>query len=503
MSEHPRVVASSGVPDFFDILRKTLLVGGGALANMVIGLVRNKFVAIWLGPAGIALTGIFSQLIEIIGATFSLGLATSGVRQIASCVSSGDNERLARIVKTIRRIVWFTGLSGALFMLLASRKIALITFGEADYEKYIFTIGCLGIAVLCRALFSGQGCLIQGTRRVSDFMWISVGSALLGLLVGVPCYYWLGMQGVAVAVILGYASTLIITWLFSRRVPISDVPCSIAESRKEARLLIAFGLPIMFSGLVNAFSPYAERVLLLRCLGIEVVGQYQAAFSLAGVAVTFVLAAMAADYYPKLVAHAEDTERFNQEINAQVEVALLLSIPILVWLAVLSQRVAILLYSPAFVDSGAILRIMTIGVIGRILSAPLRLALYAKGKGKTIFAVEAISALVSFALIYLMASRLGLIGCGWAFALLHLLVAALLVIMLPVLIGQTVSRANLLLVGWSLVVLLGLWINHAYTSVGWIRITLAALLATLATILSARSLVVRITGNIKTRAQMT
>ena len=220
-------------------------------------------------------------------------------------------------------------------------------------------------------------------------------------------------------------------------------------------------------------------------------------------AVTFVLAAMAADYYPKLVAHAEDTERFNQEINAQVEVALLLSIPILVWLAVLSQRVAILLYSPEFVDSGAILRIMTIGVIGRILSAPLRLALYAKGKGKTIFAVEAISALVSFALIYLMASRLGLIGCGWAFALLHLLVAALLVIMLPVLIGQTVSRANLLLVGWSLVVLLGLWINHAYTSVGWIRITLAALLATLATILSARSLVVRITGNIKTRAQMT
>ncbi len=477
MSEAAQPVNQPGSPDFFDILRKTVMVGGGALANMAIGLVRNKFIAVLLGPAGIALAGIFTQLIEVVGAAFSLGLGTSGIRQIASSASSGDDQRLARIVKTLRRTVWITGLAGATFLVLTSGIISRATFGEAESPKYIIPVACLGLAVLFRALFTGQGCVIQGMRRVGDYMRISVGSAFVGVIIAIPCYYWLGMAGVAVAVILGYAATLVVTWWFSRRVPIPDVPCSIADSRAEARLLIVFGLPIMFSGLVGTFSPYVERVILLRYLGLDAVGQYQAAFSLAGFTVTFVLAAMSADYYPKLVAHVDEPERFNQEMNAQLRVALLLSIPALVWLAVLSQRATSILYSSAFSPSGEVLRIMIIGVLGRILAAPLRLALLAKGKGKTIFAVELISALVGFALISFFAGRLGLLGCGWAFTALHLGSGVVLALVLPFLVGQSVSLANKYLVLWSTAILAGLWVNHAFVSADWLRVTIGLTLA--------------------------
>jgi len=478
MSETIKQDAGPGSPDFFDIFRKTVLVGGGALANMAIGLVRNKFIAVWLGPAGIALSGIFTQLIEVVGAAFSLGLGTSGIRQIASSASSGDDQRLSRIVQTLRRTVWISGLAGAAFMLLTSGVIARLTFGESEAPKYIWPIACLGLAVLFRALYTGQGCIIRGMRRVGDYMRISVGSAFAGVLIAIPCYYWWGMAGVAVAVILGYAATLVVTWWFARRIPISNVPCSIADSRAEARLLIVFGLPIMFSGLVGTFSPYVERVILLRYLGLDAVGQYQAAFSLAGFTVTFVLAAMSADYYPKLVAHADEPERFNQEMNAQLRVALLLSIPALAWLAVLSQRATSLLYSPAFSPSGEVLRIMIIGVLGRIMAAPLRLALLAKGRGKTIFAVEVISALAGFALISFFASRLGLIGCGWAFTALHLGSGIVLAMALPALVGQSVSLSNKLLVLWSSLVLIGLWLNHALVGSAWMRVSIGLVLAT-------------------------
>ncbi|MEI6598476.1 MAG: oligosaccharide flippase family protein, partial [bacterium] len=298
------------------------------------------------------------------------------------------------------------------------------------------------------------------------------------VLIAIPCYYWLGMAGIALAVILGYAATLVVTWWFSRRVPIPDAPCSIADSRAEARLLIVFGLPIMLSGLVGTFSPYVERVILLRYLGLDAVGQYQAAFSLAGFTVTFVLAAMSADYYPKLVAHADEPERFNEEMNAQLRVALLLSIPALAWLAVLSQRATSLLYSSAFSPSGEVLRIMIIGVLGRIVAAPLRLALLAKGKGKTIFAVEVISALVGFALISFFAGRLGLIGCGWAFTALHLGTGIVLAMVLPSLVGQSVSASNKLLVLWSSLILIGLWLNHAMVTTLWMRVSIGLVLAT-------------------------
>ena len=477
MSETHKQEGPAGSPDFFDILRKTVMVGGGALANMAIGLVRNKSIAVWLGPAGIALAGIFTQLIEIVGAAFSLGLGTSGIRQIASSVSSGDDQRLARTVKTLRRTVWISGLMGATFLVLASGVIARLTFGEDSTAQYILPIACLGLAVLFRALNTGQACVVQGMRRVGDYMRISVGSAFASVLVAIPCYYWLGMKGIALAVILGYAASLTVSWWFSRRVPIPDLPCSVADSRAEARLLIVFGLPIMLSGLVGTFSPYVERVILLRYLGLDAVGQYQAAFSLAGFTVTFVLAAMSADYYPKLVAHAHEPERFNQEMNAQLRIALLLSIPALAWLAVLSQRATSLLYSSAFSPSGEVLRIMIIGVLGRILAAPLRLALLAKGRGKTIFAVEVISALIGFILISFFAGRLGLMGCGWAFTALHLGSGIVLAVVLPVLVGQSVSGSNKLLVGWASLILICLWLNHAMVSLAWLRVLIGLTLA--------------------------
>jgi antigen flippase len=485
----PKTPESSGAPDFISILRNTLMVGGGTLLKMAIGLGRNKAIAVLLGPAGIALAGIFNQMIEVVGAAFSLGLGTSGIRQIAASSASGDETKLARTVKTLRRTVWISGSAGALFLIFSSGLISQITFGVKEAPAYIWSIALLGVAVLFRALSTGQGCVIQGLRKVNYFMQASVWGAVATVIVTIPCAYWLGMSGVALSVVLTYGATLLVSWWYSRKIPIPDVPCTIADSKSEVRTLIVFGLPIMLSGLVGTISPYIERVILLRYLGLEAMGLYQAAFSLAGVSVTFVLAAMSADYYPKLVAHAHEPERFDREMNAQLEIALLLSIPALAWLAVLSQRAAVVLYSPAFSASGEVLRIMMVGVLGRILAAPLRLALLAKGKGKTIFVLEVVSAIFGFALISYFASHLGLMGCGWAFSALHLGTGLVLAMLLPKLAGQTVSRTNQFLILWSGVILLGLWVNHAYVSVTWCRVLIAIVLATTATVICFNDLV--------------
>ncbi len=474
---------SASAPDFISILRNTLMVGGGTVLKMAIGLGRNKAIAVLLGPSGIALAGIFNQIVEVIGAAFSLGLGTSGIRQIASSSASGEDSKLACTVKTLRRTVWISGLIGGAFLALTSGLISKITFGPEEAPRYIWPIALLGIAILFRALATGQGCVIQGLRQVGFFMKTSVWGAVATVLVTVPCAYWLGMDGVALSVVLTYGASLLVSWWYSRQIPIPDIPCSIQDSKSEVRKLIVFGLPIMLSGLVGTISPYVERVILLRYLGLDTMGLYQAAFSLAGVAVTFVLAAMSADYYPKLVAHAHAPERFDQEMNAQIEVALLLSIPALAWLAVLSQRASVLLYSEAFAASGEVLRIMMVGVLGRIMAAPLRLALLAKGKGKTIFVLEVVSAVIGFGLISFFASHLGLMGCGWAFSALHLGTAIVLAMLLPFLAGQSVSKENKFLVFWSALVLFGLWLNHAFVAPTWGRVLVGLTVASLASII--------------------
>ena len=174
----PKTPESSGAPDFISILRNTLMVGGGTLLKMAIGLGRNKAIAVLLGPAGIALAGIFNQMIEVVGAAFSLGLGTSGIRQIAASSASGDETKLARTVKTLRRTVWISGSAGALFLVFSSGLISQITFGVKEAPTYVWSIALLGVAIIFRALSTGQGCVIQGLRKVNYFMQASIGERL-------------------------------------------------------------------------------------------------------------------------------------------------------------------------------------------------------------------------------------------------------------------------------------------------------------------------------------
>jgi len=446
-------------PDYLAIIRNTVMVGGGSVLNMAIGLVRTKVIAVLLGPAGIALLGIFNQIVEVIGATFSLGLGTSGIRQIASSHASGDHERLSRVVQTLRRTTWVTGLAGAAFTAAASLLIAALTFGE-DAHAYAIPVALLGLAVLFRALTTGQGCVVTGTRQLGYFMRISLAGSVASVLASVPCAYLWGLDGIAPAVVVSAAAGYAVSWWYSRRIAIAETPCSREQSWHEAKLLIAFGLPIMATGVVGTLSPYFERVILLRFLGIETLGQYQAAFALAGVTVTFVLGVMSADFYPRLVAHADEPERFDAEMNAQLEVALLLALPALAAVAAFSAMWIHLLYSDRFAQAADVLVIMSIGVIGRILASPLRLALLAKHRGKTSLVVELAVSALGLCLIATLAPAMGLLGCAWAFTALHLCSAAMLALAMPRLVRQRVSLANFTRAALAVLVLLGLMANH-------------------------------------------
>lgn len=478
-------------PDYFGIIRNTLLVGGGSIANMAIGLVRTKVIAVLLGPTGIALFGIFNQIVEVIGATFSLGLGTSGIRQIASSHAAGDTSRVSKIVQTLRRTTWITGLAGAMFTTACSLAIARFTFGD-QAPGYVWPIAFLGVAVLFRALTTGQGCIVTGTRQLKYFIRISLGGSIASVCLSVPCVYYWGLDGIAPAVVASAGAGLLISWWYSRKIEIVSVLCSRAESLQEAKLLIAFGLPIMATGIVGTLSPYFERVILLRYIGIELLGQYQAAFALAGVAVTFVLGVMSADFYPRLVAHAEEPERFDAEMNAQIEVALLLAAPALATLSAFSGFWIHWLYSDKFSQATDVLIIMSLGVIGRIMGSPLRLALLAKHKGKTGFVVELVATSIGLTLITLLAPSLGLIGCAWAFALLHLASALLLATFLPFLAKQHVSFANFIRAISILLLLIALLLNHFLVNTKAIQITVAWVLPVLALAFTFNALIRRL-----------
>ena len=425
------------------ILKSTSLIGGASIINILIGMVRTKFVAVLLGPTGVGLLGMYGQIAGVVGTLTGLGIGSSGVRQVAEAVGSNDDERIARTVITLRRTAWLTGGLGLLAMVAFCVPLSHATFGTGDYA---WAIAVLGITLLTGAIAGGQGAIINGTRRIADLAWISIVGAFTGTLISIPCFWFWGEAGIVPSLLLSALAALATSWRFARRVPVKAIDLPWRDSVGEARQLLALGGSFMVAGLVTVLSNYLIRVVLLRQFSLDDVGIYQAAFSLSGILAGFVLGAMGADYYPRLTAVANDNASVYRMVNEQTQISILLALPGLAAMMVFAPYVIGIFYAESFATAVPVLRWCTLGILGRVISWPMGYVILAKGKGRLFIFTETVDAIIHVVAVLIFARIWGLDGAGIAFLLLYLFHAGLMLFVMYKLVGATWGRESLLLV---------------------------------------------------------
>lgn len=84
------------------IVKTTGLLGGVQVLSILCSIVRNKCIALWLGPAGVGVIGLYNATIEMLSALTGLGLRQSAVRNISQA-RTRDEAALARMAKVLRR----------------------------------------------------------------------------------------------------------------------------------------------------------------------------------------------------------------------------------------------------------------------------------------------------------------------------------------------------------------------------------------------------------------
>ena len=459
---------TTSIRNFRTILKSSSLIGGASLLNILIGMVRTKFVAVLLGPTGVGLIGIYGQITSLVSTVTSMGIGSSGVRQIAEAQGTGDQDRIARTVKTLRLTVWLTGLLGMLTMILGCTLFSRSAFGT---DGYALPIALIGGTVLLGNIALGQSCILQGTRRIRDLATVSIIGALSGTAISIPCYYFWGQKGIVASLILISVAALVTSWWYARRVAIKPVTMSFRESRAEAAQLLHFGMPLMFASMMIALSGYLIRALLVRQIGLDGVGIWQAAFSLSGVLVGFVLGAMGADYYPRLTAVAGDNVQVGEEVNAQTEVALLLAVPGLAATIIFAPLVITIFYSGKFDAAVDILRWSVYGIFGQVVSWPLGFVILAKGMGKTFFCTEAFSNALYVFSVWFCTRIWGLPGAGIAFLLLYIVYTPLVYTVAYAISRSAWTRTNIVHISifGTLLILVGL--ISALVAIPWVRWT--------------------------------
>ena len=416
------------------IFKSTSLIGGSALINILIGMVRTKFVAVLLGPTGVGLVGMFTSVLGPINTIAGMGVATSGVRQIAEAHGKGDTTRISEVVSVLRRTVWGTGILGCVLTIALSPWLSEWTFKSREYTS---SIAMLGMTILLGNISVGQKCIIQGTRRIADLAKMSILEAVKGTLISIPCYYLWGLQGVVISLLLCSIVSLAISWFYARKIPIQSIRISVPFLKSEVRRLLGFGLPIMASGFMLAINAYFLRLIIKGQFGLDGMGIWSAAFAISGILVNFVLNAMGADYYPRLTGVISDTAQVKREVNAQTEIALLLATPLLLVTILFAPLGIQLLYSGKFDAAIPVLRWSVYGILGRVISWPLGFVILAQGRGKLYFCSELFTSLVYLGLMWGCGRMWGLLGTGIAFVLLYVVYTALMIVVV-----KTVANAH-------------------------------------------------------------
>ena len=439
----PELVEGAATPEkpsYGEILKSSALIGFSTLINLAIGIIRTKAMAVWLGPAGFGLMGLYASIADLAQSIAGMGINASGVRQIAEAVGAGDTERIARAVVVLRRTAVLLGVLGAALLIAFSRPVSAFTFGT---DEHAIAVKLLSATVLFSCLSGGQAALIQGMRRISDLVKMGVLGAASGTIISIPIVYFLREDGIVPSLICGAAISLIVSWWYSRKIAIRTPSMTVAQIGHEAADLLKLGFAFMASGLMMTGASYAIRVFVLRKLGFEAAGLYQSAWTLGGMYVGVILGAIGTDFYPRLTAAAKDNSTCNRLVNEQTHVGILLAAPGVIATLTLAPLVIMLFYSAKFQQAVEVLRWLCLGMALRVISWPMGAIILAKGARNLFFWSELGWTVVYVALAWVCVTAFALNGAGIAFSgsyIFHILMNYLIVRRLS---GFQYSAANI------------------------------------------------------------
>lgn len=393
--------------------KATGIFGGVQIFTILIGVVKSKFIAIWIGPSGYGIVSLFNSSINLISSISNLGLASSAVRDIsmANAIVDGGVE-LGRTVKAINRCVIFTGLTGALLTILLSKLLSQVSFGNSLYTQSFIL---LSVVVFINGLYSANYATLQGVRKLSSMAKARIWGAFLGSFITLPLFYLYRENGIIPALLITSIITYVVSWLYVRKVHLLNTAQTIRESFRIGKASIQLGIMMAITAVSVTVVEFCVKTFITRIGGISDVGLYQAGWTLNAQYLGLVFTAMATDYFPRLSAVSHENRFLGKMVNEQAEIAILILGPMIAIMLVAMPALIKLLYSSSFLEIVFMTRWLLFGSLIKAGSWAISFVFLAKGDGKTFLFNELGMKCITLPSYLLGYYFFGIKGIGYAF----------------------------------------------------------------------------------------
>ena len=166
--------------------------------KIAIGFITSKFIALFVGPAGMALVGNFRNFLSSTQAVVTLGFETGIVKYVAE--NKLDTEYLKKIIATITIFLVALCAVFSLVIYFYSDFLNHLIFGNPFKFSFVFKVVALALPFyLCSLLLVS---VINGLGCFKKVIIINCIGYLIGLFVSLFLIYFLKTEGALLAIII-------------------------------------------------------------------------------------------------------------------------------------------------------------------------------------------------------------------------------------------------------------------------------------------------------------
>lgn len=397
------------------VLKYTGLFGGVQVLVLFFSLVRNKFMALFLGASGVGFNSLMVSVQNFASQSTNLGISFGAVPRLSEYFEQGDTHKINYYIQVIRLWSIIAAALGFVFCVAVSPFFDVLSF---DWGNHTLHYALISVAVALAAITGGETAILKATRRLGALAKIQLLTAAASVVISVPLYYFFWHGGVVPAIVLVAVVNMVIAIGYSYRCYPLQLHFERGQLREGAGML-KLGIAFVLAAAVGSGAEMLIRSFLNINGELEMVGLYNVGYMVTITYAGMVFSSMETDYYPRLSAVQKDIRATNETVNKQMEVSLLMLSPMLVGLLMFLPLLIPLLFSDEFLPVVSMTQVAVLAMYFKVLTLPVAYITLARSYPLSYLFLETMYYVAFVLMVVFGFSHWGIFGTGLAIVAAH------------------------------------------------------------------------------------
>lgn len=395
--------------------------------KMISALVINKAIAIFVGPAGLAVIGQFQNFSSVIQVISTGGINKGVIKYTAE--HKGNIEKRKKLWCTATSITIVCSIFISIIMVMKVNYLTEMIFKDQSYKYVLYT---LSVTLFLYALNQLILSIINGLGWIKRYISINICQSIYSLFFTTILIFFYGLDGALIALVTNQ-SVVFIYVLISLRKYKDKLLVILKEFSFVDRVLSInlsnYALMAIVAALCAPISQFLIREDIIQSISIEHAGYWQAMNYISSMYLMVITTALSTYLLPKL-STLNNKKSILKELKLSVFFVLSISILSALIIYIAGGFLVGVLFEDSFLPMLTLFKWTLVGDCIKIVSWTLIQLLIAKALSKQYIILEVVNYVLLTLISMFMVHNFGFVGLSYAVVINHSLFLLVLLVTL-------------------------------------------------------------------------